>query len=71
MYGCILFSLRFKLELVQSLKDVVSNLDGDRFGITIYNTSSVLYVPMTDDYEFVLDRLDKLKEYFDVQGIYG
>lgn len=57
-------------ELVQSLKDVVSNLDGDRFGITIYNTSFVLYVPMTDDYEFVLDRLDKLKEYFDVQKEY-
>jgi hypothetical protein len=38
-------------ELVDSLEDVVAGLDGDRFGVCIYNTSTVLYVPMTDDYD--------------------
>lgn len=54
-------------ELVDCLRDVVKSLDGDRFGITIYNTSTVLYVPMTDDYDFVLKKLDDLKKYFELQ----
>jgi len=57
-------------DLVQSLEDVVAGLSGDRFGITIFNTSSVLYVPMTDDYEFIISRLEELKEYFRLQKIY-
>ncbi len=54
-------------DLVNSLKQVVSNLDGDRFGISIFNTSTVLYVPMTDDYDFINDSLDKLENYFSLQ----
>ncbi len=57
-------------ELVDNLRDVVKSLDGDRFGITIYNTSTVLYVPMTDDYDFILKKLDDLKEYFELQREY-
>ena len=57
-------------DLVQSLEEVVAGLSGDRFGITIFNTSSVLYVPMTDDYEFIISRLEELKEYFRLQKIY-
>lgn len=54
-------------DLVERLEGVVSGLDGDRFGICIYNTSSVLYVPMTDDYDFVNSKLEELKEYFVLQ----
>ncbi len=54
-------------DLVQSLKDVVGGLKGDRFGITIFNTSTVLYVPLTDDYDFVNQKLDELEEYFNLQ----
>ncbi|MBR6172282.1 MAG: VWA domain-containing protein [Eubacterium sp.] len=57
-------------DLVQSLEEVVAGLSGDRFGITIFNTSSVLYVPMTDDYDFIISRLEELKEYFRLQKLY-
>ena len=57
-------------ELVDNLRDVVKSLDGDRFGITIYNTSTVLYVPMTDDYDFILKKLEDLKKYFELQREY-
>ncbi len=57
-------------DLVDSLEEVVTGLKGDRFGILIFNTSSVLYVPMTDDYEFIRQRLDELKEYFRLQQEY-
>ena len=57
-------------DLVDSLQDVVAGLDGDRFGVCIYNTSSVLYVPMTDDYDFVIGKLEESKEYFALQKEY-
>ena len=50
-------------ELVEAFSGTVSGLDGDRVGISIFNTSSIQYVPMTDDYSFVLQRLDSLSEY--------
>jgi len=56
--------------LVDSLQDVVSGLDGDRFGVCIYNTSTVLYVPMTDDYDFVNKKLEEIKVYFEMQKEY-
>ena len=54
-------------DLVESLQGVVAGLDGDRFGICIFNTSTVLYVPMTDDYDFINKKLEELKEYFKLQ----
>ncbi|MBE6150769.1 MAG: VWA domain-containing protein [Firmicutes bacterium] len=49
-------------EIVDALKDTVNNLKGERFGISIFNTTSVLLVPLTDDYDYVLDSLDKIYE---------
>jgi hypothetical protein len=57
-------------ELVESIKAIVEGMEGDRFGISIFNTSTVLYVPMTDDYDFIIEKLDVLKEYFDLQKEY-
>ena len=50
-------------DLVNEFSQVVEGLDGDRIGISIFNTSSVRYVPMTDDYDFALERLQALAEY--------
>lgn len=47
-------------EIVDALKDTVNNLKGERFGISIFNTTSVLLVPLTDDYDYVIDSLDKI-----------
>lgn len=58
------------LELTDYLKGVVAGLEGDRFGISIFNTSSVTYVPLTDDYDYIVDRLDELHEYFLMQKEY-
>ena len=48
--------------LCERLKEVVESLDGERFGITIFNGQSVLLVPLTSDYDYVLETLDKLME---------
>jgi hypothetical protein len=57
-------------EITDYLKGVVSGLEGDRFGVSIFNTSSVTYVPLTDDYDYIIDRLDELNEYFAMQKEY-
>ncbi len=49
-------------ELVESLKETVKNLNGERFGISIFNTSSVILVPLTDDYDYVVNVLDEMKK---------
>lgn len=53
--------------LVPEMKELVPELDGDRIGITLFNTTASLYVPMTDEYEFVLQRLDELEEYLEAE----
>lgn len=50
------------LELIQSLKNVVNKLHGERFGISIFNTSSVVLIPLTDDYDYVIEVLDEMED---------
>lgn len=53
------------LKICTELKELVRKLDGERFGITIFNAKSVLLVPLTNDYEYVMDTLDKLEDSFE------
>ena len=52
---------------MQAFRETVTGLDGDRIGISLFNTSSIQFVPMTDDYDFVLRRLDSLERYLAAQ----
>lgn len=58
-------------QVCENFKDIVEGLNGDRVGITIYNTTTVLYVPLTDDYDYVINKLDQLQEYFTLQAEYA
>lgn len=48
------------MEICKQLKNMVDELDGQRFGITIFNARSVLVVPLTTDYSYVQATLDKM-----------
>ncbi len=52
------------LDICRELKNVVKELDGERFGITIFNGQAALLVPLTNDYDYVLTSLDKLEMSF-------
>lgn len=52
-------------EICDELRKVVKELDGERFGISIFNGQSVLLVPLTSDYDYVLQTLDKLEASFE------
>lgn len=50
------------MNLIKELKNTVTELKGERFGIVIFNSSAVLLTPLTDDYEAVLEQLDMLEK---------
>lgn len=64
------------LNICKELKEVVRELNGERFGISIFIGQSVLLVPLTTDYEYVMENLDKLETsfkttfYFDHMALY-
>ncbi len=49
-------------DLVDNLKETVNMLHGERFGISIFNSSSVTVVPLTDDYEYVKSSLTQISK---------
>lgn len=59
------------LEIVESLKETVRTLKGERFGITIFNSSAVTIVPLTDDYDYVETVLDQIVTSINAYSNYG
>ena len=57
--------------LADTMKKTISSLNGERIGITIFNTSAVTLVPLTDDYEYLNDTLDKIKESISLRGSFS
>lgn len=41
------------LELIEKFKEIMPSIEGDRIGIVIYNTSPIVYCPLTDDYDYI------------------
>lgn len=52
------------LTVVDQLRELVTELEGERFGISIFNGQSVLLVPLTTDYDYIMETLDTLYEVF-------
>lgn len=47
-------------ELVKHYQNTVKSLKGERFAISIFNTTTVTLAPLTDDYEYILSILDNI-----------
>lgn len=52
------------LAMCDEFKEMVKKLEGERIGITIFNSRSVTLVPLTTDYDYVNDILDRLHTSF-------
>ena len=57
---------KLNYEMTTYLQDTVSSLEGERFAITIFNSSASNVVPMTDDYDFVMDSLQKFSNAYNL-----
>jgi len=53
---------RLNSQIAKTFKSTVKKLDGDRVGIMIFDSSSVILSPLTDDYDYILKILDNLEK---------
>ncbi|UMG93448.1 VWA domain-containing protein [Nocardioides sp. TF02-7] len=49
----------WNVDVVQELRDIVEDLEGERIGLTVWNNAAITKFPLTDDYEFVLEQLEQ------------
>ncbi len=56
--------------LVDKLIDVVEDLEGQKVGIVIFNTSPVLICPLTTDYDYVIDTLETIQKALEMRTEY-
>ena len=54
------------LELIRKFKETLTFLKGDRIGIVLYNTSPIVYCPLTDDYDYINERLNEIEKQLDI-----
>lgn len=54
------------LELIKKFKSIVPNIEGDRIGIVLFNTAPIVYCPLTEDYDYINECLDKIEKQLDV-----
>lgn len=53
------------VEVIDVFLELLPGFDGERIGLTIFNSSPVQVFPLTDDYPFIRERLTQLRESFD------
>lgn len=56
------------VELSKNLKEILDELNGERVGITIFNTTTVQLAPLTDDYDYIAEILDNINRAIEEQG---
>lgn len=54
----------WNVDVIQEFRNIVEGLQGERIGLTVWNNAAITKFPLTDDYEFVLDRLDEAEAAF-------
>ena len=52
-------------QVVQTFRQLLTRLNGERLGLTIFSGSSVNVFPLTDDYEYIGTELDEAEQAFE------
>lgn len=53
------------VEVLTVFEELIEGFEGERIGLTIFNSSPVQVFPLTDDYAFVQAQLQRIRESFD------
>lgn len=53
------------VEVLTVFDELLDSFEGERIGLTIFNSSPVQIFPLTDDYDFVREHLDSMMQSFD------
>ena len=54
-------------QVVAEFETIVEGLQGERIGLTIWDSTAITVFPLTDDYAFVRDELDRAEKAFEEQ----
>lgn len=55
---------KWNRQIVEGFRKIVTELGGDRMGLTLFSGAAVTVFPLTDDYELIRDRLDEADRAF-------
>ena len=55
-------------QIVETFAQLAQGLDGERIGLTLFDSSAVTAFPLTDDYDFVTEQLERYGASFDSLG---
>ncbi|HWS50904.1 MAG TPA: VWA domain-containing protein [Microbacterium sp.] len=53
------------VEVLTVFEELLEGFEGERIGLTIFNSSPVQIFPLTDDYDFIREHLTRIRESFD------
>ena len=53
------------VEVLSVFEELLDGFEGERIGLTIFNSSPVQIFPLTDDYDFIRTHLESIKSSFD------
>lgn len=53
------------VEVLSVFEELLDGFEGERIGLTIFNSSPVQVFPLTDDYDFIRTHLQSIRESFD------
>jgi len=53
------------VEVLSVFEELLDGFEGERIGLTIFNSSPVQIFPLTDDYDFIRTHLESIRESFD------
>ena len=53
------------VEVLTVFEELLEDFEGERIGLTIFNSSPVQIFPLTDDYEFIRSHLQSIRESFE------
>ncbi|MFS0853363.1 VWA domain-containing protein [Microbacterium sp. 179-I 3D4 NHS] len=53
------------VEVLTVFEELLDGFEGERIGLTIFNSSPVQIFPLTDDYDFIRTHLESIRESFD------
>ncbi len=58
-------------DMLETFIKIVSSLKDQRFGLTIFDSSPVTVIPLTDDYDYAISMMKELKSGFDIDISHG
>lgn len=63
--------ITYDAEIIDSYLEMIGSFDGERIGMTVFNSSAVSVFPLTDDYDMATEFLEDAKRGFETGGMDG